>query len=107
MKLTFEQIRKECEPMKHLLVSDNGAERLYLGFNRFGHLVTDGRCGQDCVDWKEGEIKDWTIKEYKPTRKVNAWEWAGYDSTKSSMLFLSRIHSIKEQHPDLEIEVEE
>lgn len=105
MKLTFERIKKECEPMKHLLVDERGNERLYLGFNRYGSLITDAVNGEACGFYHEYEIKDWTIKEYKPTRKVNAWEW--YDDKNHDYDTYKFMRSIREQHPDLEIEVSE
>jgi hypothetical protein len=63
--LTFERIRKECEPMKHLLVDNHGDKRLYLGFNRRGFLVTDWSTGHYCADWEEYKIKDWKIEKYE------------------------------------------
>jgi len=63
--LTFERIRKECVPMKHLLVDEAGHKRLYLGFNRRGKAVTDCAYGCDVATWYETSIKDWTIEEYK------------------------------------------
>jgi len=63
--LNYDRIRKECVPMKHLFVGDNGYRRLYLGFNRQGILVTDCCDGTDCVPWVETAIKDWKIEKYK------------------------------------------
>jgi hypothetical protein len=63
--LTFATIRKECEPMKHLLVDQEGNKRLYLGFSREGWLVTDDCKGRTSVSWIEGFIKDWKIEKYE------------------------------------------
>jgi hypothetical protein len=66
--LTFERIKKECVPMEHLLVDEQGDGRLYLGFNRDGKLVTDHYTGSSSssFDWRhEDYIKNWTIKPYK------------------------------------------
>lgn len=63
--LTFERIKKECVSGKHLLVATNGDKRLYLGFNRHGRIVTDWSGGSNSAAWKESEITDWTIEEYK------------------------------------------
>lgn len=63
--LTFERIKKECVPMKHILVSSEGDERLYLGFNRSGYLVTDFSDRRGCASWAKEHITDWVIKEYK------------------------------------------
>lgn len=64
--LTFERIKKECVPMKHLLVDGEcGDRRLYLGFNRKGFLVTDTYNGTCVSSWSEGSITNWTIEEYK------------------------------------------
>lgn len=61
--LTFETIRRECEPMKHLLVSADGKERLYLGFNREGRLITDNYSGESSLNWLEISITNWAIKK--------------------------------------------
>ena len=63
--LTFERIRKECVPMKHLLVDGTGRKRLYLGFNREGKLVTDFFDSLGCCAWGEPRIANWTIEEYR------------------------------------------
>ena len=63
--LTFERIRKECVPMKHLLIDEVGYKRLYLGFNRAGYLVTDHESGSSANDCCEYRVKNWTIEEYK------------------------------------------
>lgn len=63
--LTFERIKSECVPMKHLLVDTDGGKRLYLGFNRSGHLVTDFSTGVGDSSWQEDAVKNWTIEEYK------------------------------------------
>lgn len=57
--LTFERIRKECVAGETLLTDGN--ERLYLGFNRKGQLVTDSAGGDLCVWWTEATIKNWRI----------------------------------------------
>lgn len=58
--LTFERIKKECVPMETLL-EFKGEQRLYLGFNRSGQLVTDCGNGFSSNSWNESEIKDWSI----------------------------------------------
>lgn len=63
--LTFERIKKECVPMKHLLVDDSGDKRLYLGFNRVRTLVTDGYSNIGSTCWSECEVKNWTIEPYE------------------------------------------
>jgi hypothetical protein len=63
-KLTFEFIRNNLVPMKHLLVDANGDKRLYLGFNRQGNLVTDSFSKVNSVSWHESGIKDWTYEDY-------------------------------------------
>lgn len=62
--LTFERIRSECTPMEHLLVDGDGRERLYLGFNREGELVTDN-ISKGSIHWKEEDVHAWSIKEYE------------------------------------------
>jgi hypothetical protein len=67
--LTFATIRKECVSMKHLLVGKGGFRRMYLGFNRAGHLVTDCKESVGCMAWEhESEIKDWKIEKYEGER---------------------------------------
>jgi hypothetical protein len=61
-KLTFEKIRKECVPMKRLLVDEEGEEWLYLGFSRKGKLVTDSYGAYGTAIWLENEIGNWKIK---------------------------------------------
>lgn len=56
--------------MEHLLVDENGTERLYLGFNRSGQLITDVANGINAHYFEECEITDWTIKPYIPPRKM-------------------------------------
>jgi len=67
--LTFDRIRKECEPMKHLLV-DGEKRRLYLGFTRNGSLVTDHCKGAGAALWIEDEIKKWKIEKYEGKRCI-------------------------------------
>lgn len=64
-KLTFEKIRKELVPMKHLLIAEDGRKRLYLGFSREGNLILDRYDGHGCSIWGEYTVKDWTYEEYK------------------------------------------
>ena len=59
--LTFGRIRKECVAGKTLLISEDGNQRLYLGFTRKGRLVTDYWTGETSVLWEECNIKDWRI----------------------------------------------
>lgn len=59
--LTFERIRKECVTGETLLVDKLGNERLYLGFNRKGQLVTDHSSGSSSRPWDEIYIEDWKI----------------------------------------------
>jgi hypothetical protein len=65
--LTFDTIRKECEPTKHLLV-DGEKRRLYLGFTRNGSLVTDHCKGAGAALWIEDEVKKWKIEKYEGER---------------------------------------
>jgi len=78
-KLTFDRIRKECVPGKHLLVEDIENKRLYLGFTRNGHLATDCRDGILAIFWAEPSIEDWTIEPYEPPtppKKLKRyWQW--------------------------------
>lgn len=62
--LTFDRIKTECEPMKHLLVDGVGDKRLYLGFNRCGELVTDCSSKESSFCWSEYIINDWSIENY-------------------------------------------
>ncbi len=63
-KLTFKKIKEQCESGKHLLENNNDQQRLYIGFNRDGVLVTDCDYGGGSRNWSESEVKDWTIKPY-------------------------------------------
>jgi hypothetical protein len=63
--LTFATIRKECEPMKHLLVDKNGNKRLYLGFTRSGRVATDNYASAGCTSWTEIEVDGWTVEPYE------------------------------------------
>ena len=62
--LTFQKIKRKCIPNESLLLDEVGqAERLYLGFNREGRLVTDMSSGTDCLQWSEKQIKDWKVSD--------------------------------------------
>jgi hypothetical protein len=64
-KLTFDKIRQQCVPMKHLLVDGCGVKRLYLGFNRNGSLVTDTSAGDGSTSWREPWLESWMIEPYE------------------------------------------
>ena len=59
--LSFERIRENCVTGETLLTDQYGFNRLYLGFNRRGYLVTDHREGDGCSQYTQDQIKDWRI----------------------------------------------
>lgn len=63
-KLTFEFIRNNLVPMKHVLIDTLGRKRLYLGFNREDELVTDDFTGWGSFTLVESTIEDWTYEDY-------------------------------------------
>ena len=66
--LTFEKIKAECVAGESLLVDVRGGYRIYLGFNRYGHLVTDMRGTPNILTWSEPQIENWKISDEK-------WGW--------------------------------
>jgi hypothetical protein len=65
-KLTFQFIRENLVPMKHLLVDEDGDKRLYIGFSRsFSHVITDNCLSTMSWHFLEEEIQNWTYDEYK------------------------------------------
>jgi hypothetical protein len=63
--LTYATIRKECEPMKHLLVDITGNKRLYLGFTRGGSLACDCWNGKGLNSFEEYQVRGWKIEPYE------------------------------------------
>ena len=62
--------------MRHLLVDKALNERLYIGFNRVGYVVTDESTGKRSLSWHEAEITGWEIKPYEPPKKKKRyWMW--------------------------------
>ena len=59
--MDFKTIKEKCESGDNLLMDTTGEVRLFIGFNRFGNLVTDQANGGGCIMWKEEEIKNWRI----------------------------------------------
>jgi hypothetical protein len=66
-KLTFQFIKENLVPMKHLLVDEDGDKRLYLGFTKTGHLAVDSASFSpfNVSIWSEPYIQDWTYEEYE------------------------------------------
>lgn len=67
--LTFERIRRECVNGRTFLTGTDGLYRLYLGFSRYGKLVTDTPIHKHLSSaWSEIEIKNW---------QISSEEWEG------------------------------
>jgi hypothetical protein len=66
-KLTFQFIRENLVPMKHLFKTHSGEKVLYLGFTRNDKLVTDTSFASpfEILTWDEMYIENWTYEEYK------------------------------------------
>jgi len=60
-KLTFDGVKEFCTPGKVLFENEEGEQRLYVGFNRVGELITDKADGFGCLAWLEAEIENWEI----------------------------------------------
>ena len=59
--LTFDIIRRKCVAGETLLIDEMGVERLYIGFNRVGSLVTDREDKGFSNHWRKEEIEKWRI----------------------------------------------
>jgi hypothetical protein len=66
-KLTFQFIRENLVPMKHLLIDEHGDKRLYLGFTKTDHLAVDSASLSpfNVSIWSEPDIQNWTYEECK------------------------------------------
>jgi len=68
--MTFDEIRGLDFNKKNYALDKAGNERLIIGFDSKGSLITD--CEGDIIEWSEHEIKDWTFPKPE-TRKLYKW----------------------------------
>ena len=74
--MNFKEIKKEIKEKgvlgETILVDKKGKERMIIGFNRQGRLVTDDFSGVGSMAWAEATIIEWAIKQ--EPKKLYAYE---------------------------------